>query len=112
MKPTRLLLAAGTLLALTLGGCSPDAPDAAPNENNVAQEEAPPAVAPQPTPLALPTPAVPMPDVNASAEMEPEPVTPPDEQMLDDASATGMTARAARDQPVDATPATGENEQR
>ena len=35
-------------------------------------------------------------EANAAAELPPEAAAAPDEQMLDDASATGMTARAAR----------------
>lgn len=111
MKPTRLLLlgTAAALLALNLGACSRDEPDATPTDNIAIDKEPDPAAEATSTPPALPTRAEPTTaDVNASAEMEPEPATAPDEQMLDDASATGMTARAARDeQAVDPAPVTG-----
>lgn len=112
MTPTRALMLAGILLPL-LGGCSQSAPDSAPVENDMAP--AADTTVPTPEPLAPPTaaiaPAVPPSDANAVDAAEPEAPTPPDEQMLDDASATGMTARASRDDPGDA-PANEEVEQK
>jgi hypothetical protein len=114
MKTTRpLLAAAAALLALNLGACS-DEPETPQTENRAdLNDETVDDVAPEPTPIATPAPIVePTTDANASLDLEPEPVTPPDEQMLDDASATGMTARAARDQPTNDEPVSGEIEQK
>jgi hypothetical protein len=114
MKATRPLFAtAAALLALNLGACSqePETP-AAENRaelNDEAAEEA----APAPTPLPAPTPIAELStDANASVDLAPEPAAAPDEQMLDDASATGMTARAARDEPANDEPMAGEIEQK
>jgi hypothetical protein len=54
-------------------------------------------VAPVETPTAEP---LPTPDANAAAAIEPPPEAPikPDAQVLDDADATGMTARVTRDE--------------
>jgi hypothetical protein len=97
MKLTRAL-AAAALIATTLGACSRSEPEAPPLDNyagdNVEALDAPAAVEPAPAPLDTATPA---PDLNATAELPPEEAAQPDEQMLDDASATGMTARAQRD---------------
>ncbi|MEN2784968.1 hypothetical protein ACFOKI_14950 [Sphingomonas qilianensis] len=115
MKKTRLLLAtAGALLALSVGACSNGDSDAATIENNAAFDEVAPLSEPEPAPAALPTPeAEQTTDANASMDLPPEPITPPDEQMLDDASATGMTARATRDaEAVDNSQSGGEEEQR
>lgn len=104
-----LLAGSGLLLATGLGACSgSDEPDA-PIENSAFDEEAPP-------PTALPEENVevaPPITENLSAvapveELPPPPPVEPDQQMLDDASATGMTSRstrgeekAAEDAPVD-----------
>jgi hypothetical protein len=77
--------------ALLLAGCSRQEPEeAAPTEANASEvaplpEAAPPAPLPAPSPTASPTPANP----------EAEPIAA-DEQMMDDAAATGMTARSER----------------
>lgn len=88
---------AGLLAVALLSGCSRSEPEeAAPTENAVVEdvapvtEAAPPA--PEPAPVEAP-PAV----VNTVAPPPAAPVAP-DEQMLDDADATGMTARANRDE--------------
>jgi hypothetical protein len=54
-------------------------------------------IAPVETPSAIPEPT---PDANAAAAIEPPPEAPikPDAQVLDDADATGMTARVTRDE--------------
>ncbi|MEG3086653.1 hypothetical protein [Sphingomonas sp. PB4P5] len=111
MKATRPLLAAAALLALNLAACSKE-PEA-PSENLSLSEDDRPVVeaAPEPTPIASPAPVEEPTDTNAAAALEPEPVTPPDEQMLDDASATGMTARATRDQAANDMAAESETEQ-
>jgi hypothetical protein len=111
MKPTRALLLATAVLLPALGGCSKSGPDAAPADNLTASAEETPMSAPKPTPEPSAAAVTPPTDTNATAEADPEPATPPDEQMLDDASATGMTARAARDEPSDA-PANEEVEQK
>ncbi|MES2054669.1 MAG: hypothetical protein V4564_01915 [Pseudomonadota bacterium] len=93
-KPIRkaLLAASAALLAAGLAGCSGSEPAPAPTENSDVISE------PTPEPSASPTPeAAPVTDANATAEVAPhEPAVAPDEQMLDDASATGMTARTSR----------------
>lgn len=94
-------------LALALAGCSRSQPEA---PAQPAATEAPVVVAtPSPSPVAQPTPPPP-PALTANAANELLP--PPDEletseQILDDASATGMTARSERDEyaPIEQTPA-------
>ncbi len=96
MKTTRLrsLLLAGALLLPTLAGCSRKEPDA-PAAEGEANDEAPAPVAapvlpePEPQPAPAPT-AAPVDNTPAEAAVA------PDEQMMDDATATGMTARAER----------------
>ena len=98
MNASRLLLAAA-LLATGLTACARSEPEAAP-ELNLADE----AGVTETEIAADPLPADPAPPVtttNATAELAPEATPPeetpaPDEQMLDDAAATGMTARSAR----------------
>ncbi len=107
-----LLAGSGLLLATGLGACSgSDEPDA-PIENSAFDEEAPP---PTPLPAETVEPAPPVVEnLSAVAPAEvlpPPPPIEPDQQVLDDASATGMTSRSTRgqdggqddrdDQPVD-----------
>ena len=100
MKRNRplLLATAAALLASTLGACSREKPEEAPTDTMVNSSDEPVTVSePDPVPVATPAPIeTPVADTNSSAELDPEPITPPDEQMLDDASATGMTSRATR----------------
>ena len=89
-----LPVAAASLLVLGLSGCSRSEPEPAPTENYADE----PVEDPTPEPTAEVT-NIAEPDTNM-AEAEAAPPPPPersvDQQMLDDASATGMTARAKR----------------
>lgn len=99
MKSTRPLLLAA-LLVVTLGACSRDEPERPPT--NTVEEMGEPTPEPSPTPSAEPT-RIPAPDAsvqsNAIDELADIPAEP-DAQMMDDAAATGMTARAPRDEPA------------
>lgn len=91
MKRIILVLA----LAATLAACSRSEPEAVPEANDAVERPAPPVTA-APSPVAPPTTE---PSVNMTAPVPPPPEEiGADEQMMDDASATGMTARAERDQ--------------
>ena len=87
------------LLVAGLSGCS-GSRDEAPVADNMVEEnyQADEPAMVEPMPVETPTPEpLPATDLNATAEALP-PATDPsaDEQMADDASATGMTARASR----------------
>ncbi|WP_200911206.1 hypothetical protein [Sphingomonas sp. Leaf62] len=92
-----LLAGSGLLLTAGLAACSNDNVDEAPIENSAFDEEAPP-----PTPLPEENYEVAPPKMeNLSAvapaeELPPPPPIEPDQQVLDDASATGMTSRSTR----------------
>lgn len=94
-----LLAGSGLLLATGMAGCSNDNVDEAPIENSAFDEDAPP-----PTPLPAETiEAAPVITENLSApapveDLPPPPPIEPDQQVLDDASATGMTSRSTRGQ--------------
>lgn len=94
-----LLASSGLLLATGMAGCSGETPEDAPIENSAFDEGAPP-----PTPLPEETiDAAPVVTENLSApapveELPPPPPIEPDQQVLDDASATGMTSRSTRGQ--------------
>ena len=93
---------AATLLTLNLGACSGGDDEAVYTDNGSDNAEI---VAPEPatpTPEPAPPPVEPTETANtAMVDDTPPPVpTEPDQQMMDDASATGMTARASRDAPV------------
>jgi len=104
-----LLAGSGLFLATGLAACSgSDEPDA-PIENSAFDEDAPP-----PTPLpeenyeAAPPVTENLSAVAPAEELPPPPPIEPDQQVLDDASATGMTSRSTRgderttdDAPVD-----------
>jgi PBP1b-binding outer membrane lipoprotein LpoB len=95
---TRTVIAGGLLAAMALAGCSSSEPEQQPTDTNMVEDTgvteseaaAPTPVETAPVEVAPPPPAV----------VEPPRETPvaPDEQMLDDADATGMTARVTRDE--------------
>ncbi len=92
-----MMLAGGALLLATgLGACSDPEPESAPIENSAFDEEAPP---PSPEPTFEPAPPPVVENLSAVApadDLPPPPPIAPDEQVLDDASATGMTSRSTR----------------
>lgn len=92
-----LLAALAGLSIIGLAACSRSEPEAEVVRNLDDAEVATEAPAPLP-PVVEPAPPVAQAgtDANAADATPPDAPTPPDEQMLDDASATGMTARAAR----------------
>jgi hypothetical protein len=97
-------LALVALASLGVAGCSKSEPE--PPEMNMAVQELEPT--PEPTPTAEPTPvAMPTPEPSNDTAALPPPEAPaPDAQMMDDASATGMTARTDRSgEDADAAPA-------
>ena len=91
-------LAAGLL---AISACSRSEPEGPMDDNALGLDQpmtnASGDVAPVETPTTAPEPT---PDANAAAAMEPPPEAPikPDAQVLDDADATGMTARVTRDE--------------
>lgn len=100
-KKTGAALAA--LLALTLAGCSRSSDEQAPLPDNEISDNYAAEPLPEPTPEQSSTPeALPATDLNATAEALPPPAERSvDEQMNDDAFATGMTARSTRGQSRD-----------
>jgi ABC-type enterochelin transport system substrate-binding protein len=93
---TAAALAAGLLM---LSACSRSEPEQPIEENMTEQapvDEATPDAPPTVEPSATPTVAV---DSNTAAiDTPPEAPVAPDAQMIDDADATGMTARVSRDE--------------
>ncbi|MCU6455032.1 hypothetical protein LPN01_13175 [Sphingomonas sp. A2-49] len=90
-------LAAGLLM---LAACSRSGPEQAPEAENMAEatpvEDVTPVAPPSDEPAPVETNAI---DANAVAiAPPPEAPTAPDAQMLEDADATGMTARVSRDE--------------
>lgn len=88
-KPLLLSLSAA---ALALAGCSRSEPEPEPTNATVVQD------LPEETNMAepaLPEPT-PTPEQNLAEALPAEAAPEPDAQMLDDASATGMTSRSAR----------------
>ena len=108
-----LLTAAGGMMLSGLAACSRSQPEGVELRNIEASAE----IVEDPAPSSIPTedarttPAETSIEANAVDETPPETVASPDEQMLDDASATGMTARATRgeEEPVEA-PVAGNSE--
>jgi len=88
------MLAGATLLALFAAGCK-KAQEPTPVQTNLTEpaKPAPPPPAPKPKPAETPKPEAP--------KVAPPPEVPADQQMLDDADATGMTARIDRDSEAD-----------
>ncbi len=101
------LAGSALLLASGLGACSDPEPEAPPLDNSAFDEEA------EPYPLPTPEPSIETTDPfvgNLSSappaeELPPPPPVAPDEQVMDDASATGMTSRSTRGDPTTDAPA-------
>ncbi|MEG8024668.1 hypothetical protein QP162_09795 [Sphingomonas aurantiaca] len=94
---TRTAIAGGLLAAMALAGCSRSEPEQPPTDVNMVEDTGVTETEAAPTPVeAAPVEAPPV----APAVVEPPREKPvaPDEQMLDDADATGMTARVTRDE--------------
>jgi hypothetical protein len=92
------MIAAGVTAFAMLAGCSRSTPDEPPAETNETVQEAPapvPVPAPSPAPKRAPATSESTPTPPVADEAEPQ--AGPDAQMLDDADATGMTARVTRD---------------
>lgn len=88
----RLLLLAAALVLPTLAGCSRKEPEAPVAEGEANDDTAVPVAAPiQPEPEPAPAPSA-----SPTAATPAEAAVAPDEQMMDDAAATGMTARSDR----------------
>lgn len=102
MKRTLPLLTIAAALTVGLAGCSGSPSEVAERDNAALpmdETTAPPSSAPPATTVPPPAPETSAPlDANAAAEVPAEAATLPDEQMMDDASATGMTARATRNE--------------
>lgn len=110
---TLSLVATGLFALSVLAGCSRSEPDEAPPVDNAVTEE--PAPVREEAPVAEPEPAPVEPaPVAVTNTVAPPPAAEiaPDAQMLDDADATGMTARATRDAPVDQAPQANETEEK
>lgn len=96
MTNKKLFTITGALLCASLAGCSGSADEPAPIENAAEPEASLPDI--EPKPVTTSSAAVTEPEtVNLAAEVPAEAAPEPDEQMLDDAAATGMTARASRE---------------
>jgi PBP1b-binding outer membrane lipoprotein LpoB len=94
--PVRPLMFAALATAAALSACSRSEPEQPAPTNEVMPTETP-TFEPTDQPSAEPT-AIEQPIVNDTVALPPEEAAAPDEQMLDDASATGMTARTQRDE--------------
>ena len=101
MKRTKTAAALAGILMLSLAGCSRSADDQAPLPDNEISDNYQSEPEPEPVPTESATPeALPATDLNATSEALPPPAERSvDEQMNDDAFATGMTARSTRGQP-------------
>ena len=101
-----MFAAALTTALVMLGACSKSEPEVPPIENRdqLAPTEMP-AVANEPAPLPTETAA----PVNTAEALPPPAPVEPDQQMLDDAAAVGMTARADRSQPSEEAPVENAN---
>lgn len=99
----RGLLLAAAIATATLGACSRSQPDDIPETNLDLPAEPVNALPAEPAPLPEPSPVANV--ATNVTDLPPEEAPAPDEQVLDDASITGMTARAQRDEPADQAPA-------
>ncbi|TXC72822.1 hypothetical protein FSB78_07440 [Sphingomonas ginsenosidivorax] len=106
--------AAAALLALSvLAGCSRSEPDQPPPVDNAVTEEPAPVREEAPVAEPAPAPVEPAPAaVTNTVAPPPAEAIAPDEQMLDDADATGMTARATRDAQNEEAPQANETEEK
>ena len=87
--------------AVLLSACSKSEPEPAPVENEGMTAPAEPSPTPTSVPTESPSPSTmntSTADLNTTAELPADVAPAPDEQMMDDASATGMTARASREE--------------
>ncbi len=87
-------MTAGLLAAALLAGCSKQQPAAPEPEANIV-EEAPRPAPPPPREAEPAPPKMPDPAGNIADMLPPDEPPSPDEQMLEDADATGLTARTA-----------------
>ncbi|KQN34797.1 hypothetical protein ASG37_15895 [Sphingomonas sp. Leaf407] len=98
-----MLAGSALLLAGGLAACSNDTVDEAPIENSAFDEEAPPPVEANTDVSYEPVPDI-VGNATAAAPVEdlppPPPPVEPDQQVLDDASATGLTSRSTRGEPT------------
>lgn len=97
MRKRQLFVISSALLCASLSGCSGSADEPAPIENAAEPETSAPENDSRPvaTPSAVVTgPAT----ANLAAEVPLDAPPAPDEQMMDDAAATGMTARTPREE--------------
>lgn len=103
LKKTKTAAALAGVLMLSLAGCSHSADEQAPLPDNEISDNYQSEPEPMPVPTESATPeALPATDLNATAEALPPPAERSvDEQMNDDAFATGMTARSTRGQSRD-----------
>ena len=96
-RAARAAIAGGLLAAMAMAGCSSSEPEQPPADTNMVEDAGVTESEAAPAPVeAAPVEAAPA----APAVVEPPREKPlaPDEQMLDDADATGMTARVTRDE--------------
>lgn len=93
VRPALLLMLAA---CAGLGACSRSEPEQPPESNLTLEQVEPPA--PEPTPSETAPAPEPTATENDSLPLPPAEEAAPDEQMLDDASATGMTAHSSRDE--------------
>jgi hypothetical protein len=107
MTNKQLHALAASLFCASLAGCSGSADESAPVENATGDVE--PLTQEETRPVTSPVPATTEPTtVNLTAEAPPEEAPAPDDQMMDDAAATGMTARAPREEVATEDGETGE----
>ena len=94
---TRTAIAGGLLAAMALAGCSSSEPEQPPTDTNMVEDTGVTETEAAPAPVETAPVEAPPP---APAVVEPPREKPiaPDEQMLDDADATGMTSRVNRDE--------------